>query len=183
MNNARDLKSRELGFNQLFVQYQQRFIRFACSYVQDEQLAEDFTADAFMSFWENRSRLAPDTNPPAYILAAIKNRCINHLHHQQVRLRVEKKLTDHSQWVLDTRIATLEACEPNHLFTSEIQEIVEKTLDRLPKKTKEIYTMSRNAHLSHKEIALNMGISVKGVEFHISKTINKLRGALKDYLL
>ncbi len=179
MSSVQHLKE----FNQLFADFQERFIRFAHSYIQDERLAEDFTADAFMSFWENRSRLLPDTNQPAYILTTIKNKCINHLQHKQVRLKVEKKLTDHSKWVLDTRIATLEECEPNHVFTSEIQEIVDETLDRLSPKTKEIYTMSRIAHLSHKEIALNMGISVKGVEFHISKTINKLRGALKDYLL
>ena len=35
---------------------------------------------------------------------------------------------------------------------------------------------------SYKSIAENFGISVKGVEFHISKCLNILRKKLKDYL-
>ena len=36
--------------------------------------------------------------------------------------------------------------------------------------------------MSHKQIAARMGISEKGVEYHVTKVNRLLRSALKDYL-
>ena len=44
MENTTDLKA----FNQLFTDYQGRFIRFANTYVRDVAVAEDFTIEALM---------------------------------------------------------------------------------------------------------------------------------------
>eukprot|EP00825_Cyclidium_porcatum_P001080 TRINITY_DN10482_c0_g1_i1.p2 TRINITY_DN10482_c0_g1~~TRINITY_DN10482_c0_g1_i1.p2 ORF type:complete len:119 (+),score=20.60 TRINITY_DN10482_c0_g1_i1:35-391(+) len=76
----------------------------------------------------------------------------------------------------------LQECEPYELFTAEMNEIVDKTLESLPKQTKEIFIMSRYQNLSHKEIADKLNITTKGVEFHISKAIKALRISLKDYM-
>lgn len=77
---------------------------------------------------------------------------------------------------------TLEDFEPYEVFTKEIQEIVDRTLDALPEQTRKIFVMSRNENKSHKEIAELLDITTKGVEFHISKATRTLRLALKDYL-
>lgn len=81
MEYSADLKA----FNQLFADYQGRFIRFANIYVRDIAVAEDFTIEALMQYWENRNTLKADSNVPAYILTIIKNKCINYLQHIQVR--------------------------------------------------------------------------------------------------
>jgi RNA polymerase sigma-70 factor (ECF subfamily) len=168
-------------FNQLFEQYFQRFVSFAHSYVKEKSVAEDFTIEAFTSFWENRENLSEDTNPPAYILTIIKNKSLSHLRHEQTISDVNEKLTDHHNWKLNLQIATLEACDPEEIFSAEIQEIVACALAELPEKTRAIFDMSRNENLSHKEIAEKLGISTKGVEFHITKALKLLRIALKDY--
>ena len=49
MEYSTDLKA----FNQLFADYQGRFIRFANIYVRDIAVAEDFTIEALMQYWEN----------------------------------------------------------------------------------------------------------------------------------
>ena len=64
MEYSADLKA----FNQLFADYQGRFIRFANMYVRDMAVAEDFTIEALMQYWENRNTLKADSNVPAYIL-------------------------------------------------------------------------------------------------------------------
>lgn len=68
MEYSADLKA----FNQLFADYQGRFIRFANIYVRDIAVAEDFTIEALMLYWENRNTLKADSNVPAYILTIIK---------------------------------------------------------------------------------------------------------------
>src|SRR5690554_3796198 len=116
MDSFSDIK----GFNQLFNDYNERFIRFAVGYVKDRQAAEDFVSEAFTAFWENRHQLSPDTRPPAYILTIVKNKCLNHLQHMHVRQRVAEELRDHSDWLLQTKISTLEACDPDFLFSDTV---------------------------------------------------------------
>jgi RNA polymerase sigma-70 factor (ECF subfamily) len=87
-----------------------------------------------------------------------------------------------AQWELDFRINTLEACDPAEIFSAEIQKIVSDTLSEMSQRTLEIFVLSRYKNKSHKEIAEKLGITTKGVEFHISKALSLLRLKLKDYL-
>lgn len=169
------------AFNELFSSYRGRFVRFAYSYVRDQSVAEDFTMEALMNYWENRNTLSPDSNIPAYILTIIKNKCLNHLEHLRVRQDTAEKILNHAQWELHTRISGLKACEPEELFTREAIEIVNQTIARLPEQTRLIFMMSRYESKSHKEIAEITGMTTKGVEFHISKALKVLRKNLKDY--
>ena len=136
-------------FNELFSNYQRQFIRFAESYVHDTAVAEDIVIDAFMYYWENRNHLYESTNIPAYILTSIKNKCLNHLEHLIVKKAASEKIITHTEWELQTRISTLEAFDPQEIFTQEIQDIVDKTLSSLPLQTQRIFTMSRDEQLSH----------------------------------
>ncbi|MDR1602529.1 MAG: RNA polymerase sigma-70 factor [Tannerella sp.] len=169
-------------FNRLYTDYQKRFIRFAFTYVRDLAAAEDITADAFVHFWENSDSLTPDTSAPAYILGVIRNKSLAYLQHEQVREVVEEKLRDHAEWELRTRVEMLEACNPEELFATEIQTIVDRTLASLPEQTRRIFVMSRYQNLSYREIAEQSDMTVKGVEFHVSKALKALRISLKDYM-
>ena len=170
-------------FSQLFVDYQSRFVRFANSYLHDLAMAEDIVSDAIIYYWENRNRLSDDTNVPAYILTAIKNKCLNQLQHIRMRDNVFTKIQTNAQWDLNTRIATLSALEPTELFAKEIQDMVNKALLKLPEKTQQIFRKSRFDYLSNKEIAENMEVSVKTVEAHITNAIKLLRVELGDYFV
>lgn len=171
-----------LEFNRLFNMYQSRMVRFAYGYVKDAAIAEDFVMEAFSTFWQKRNELAENTKPQAYVLTVVKNKCLNHLQHLQIRQRVEQNINQSLQWNLNTRISTLEACDPIQLFSKEVQKILDETLDRLSERTREIFVLSRSKGYSYKEIAEELNISVKSVEFHISKALEQLRVALKDFV-
>ena len=172
-----DLKA----FNRLFGEYQQRFIRFAGTYVSDAATAEDIVMESFMAAWEKRDMLSASAFPP-YALTIVKNKCLNHLRSQGVRLRAAEDIHSHGARMLRTRISTLEACNPEELFSEEARRLVNETLDRLPEKTRAIFIRSRFDGKSYKEIAAEMDVTVKGVEFEVSKAMKILRVALKDYL-
>ena len=154
------------SFNQLYKEFQRRFVRFANTYVRDLTTAEDITIEAMMYYWENRQSLSEDSNIPAYILTIIKNKCLNYLRHQQIHEEYSDKIKDYYEWELNTRIATLQACEPYELFISEIQELVQQTLTDMPEKTRTIFMLSRYENKSYKEIAVLMNITPKGVDFY-----------------
>ena len=52
----------------------------------------------------------------------------------------------------------------------------------MPEQSRRIFYLSRVERMPHREIAEKMNISVKGVEYHITKVIKELRIQLKDYL-
>ena len=91
-------------------------------------------------------------------------------------------MSDLFKWDLETKISTLDACSPTEIFSKEIGDLVDKALMSMPEKTLRIFKMSRYEHMSNQQIAEVIGISVKGVEFHISKALTILRSELKDYL-
>lgn len=173
-----DLKA----FNDLFGIYQQRFIRFAVSYIADASAAEDIVMESFIAAWENRTMLTV-LSFPAYTLTAVKNKCLNHLRAQGVRLRAAEDIHSHGTRMLQTRISTLQACDPEELFSEETRRLVQQTVDALPARTREIFVRSRFQGQSYKQIALEMDITTKSVEFEVSKAMKLLRLNLKDYLL
>ncbi|MDR1743782.1 MAG: RNA polymerase sigma-70 factor [Dysgonamonadaceae bacterium] len=170
-------------FEEVFRKYRMRCILFAKSYVKDDVVAEDITMDAFTAFLEKCRESSEINNPYPYILTIIKSLSLNHLKHQRTIMQVQEQMNMHELRELNFRISTLKACEPEELFSSEIREIIGKTLETIPEQSRRIFMFSRIENKSHKEIAQIMNISTKAVEFHITKVLKKLRISLKDYIL
>jgi RNA polymerase sigma-70 factor (ECF subfamily) len=59
---------------------------------------------------------------------------------------------------------------------------LEKALDSLPETYRQAFVMHRFNNKSYKDIASEMGISQKTVEYRISQAIRQLRVELKDFL-
>lgn len=169
------------SFNQLYNDYKSRFVHFANTYVGDSMIAEDIAIESLMYYWENRRNLAPGSNIQAYILTTIKHKCLNYLQRLRTQEEIVEYLKNCDTWELNLRIATLEACNPEKLFSDELQTLVDKALDTLPEQTRDIFVRSRYNNQSHKDIAEALGVSTKTVEFHITKALKVLRIALKDY--
>ncbi|MDR2763541.1 MAG: RNA polymerase sigma-70 factor [Tannerella sp.] len=169
-------------FSRLYRDYRSRFIRFAQTYVEDSGTAEDIVTDSMIYYWENRHLLQHEDNLPAYVLAVIKNKCINHLQRERVREDAESYLHQRADWELNLRIATLEACNPEKLFCDEVQQIIDKTVTALSAQSREIFIRSKYRNQTNREIADTLKLSVKSVEYHMTKTLKLLRAALKDYL-
>lgn len=170
------------AFGIVYKDYFRRLYAFANSYLHDDFVACNIVQDAFLAFWENRHKLNPDTNLPSYLLTIIKNNSLNHLNHLKTRLKAEENIQQHYLRQLEIKCLTLSACNPDELFKTDVEEIISRTMASMPDKTREAIHLSRNFGLSNREIAEKMGISIKGVEFHITKALKIFRENLIDYL-
>ena len=155
METASEIKA----FNKLFAEYHGLFVRFANTYLQDEAAAEDIAVEGIMYYWENRHSLSSDSNIPAYILEAIKHKCLNFLRHLRVREDVEQRIQEHQQRVNSLRIATLEACDPQEIFSSEAGRLVDEALAMMSDKTRRIFIMSRYENKTYPEIAAHFSLT------------------------
>lgn len=170
-----------MSFDEVFLKFKERFIRFSRAYVSDRQVAEDIVTDAFIAYWENRARLSDNTNIPAYILTVIRNKCLTYLRDAKLHEDILADLVKVEEWKLQMQIASLEACNPFEIFTMETYECVRKAFCELLEKTRKVFWLSRYESKTHKEIASELEISIKTVEFHITKATKMLKDKLKDY--
>ena len=169
MSGLRSLHTMNL-FSRFFQENQEKFLAFAYSYLRDKAEAEDVVMESMIALWENRDRWEENSN-------------LHVLEHKQVRLRAEETISSHNLRELDLRISTLKACEPDQIFNTEIQHIVNKTLQEMPEQSRKIFMLSRYQNLANKQIADSLDISLKTVEAHITKVLRILRLRLKDYLV
>lgn len=172
----------EAEFGELYKRYKARFERFATGYVQDRLIAEDIVTDAFIYYWENRPRLDAECNAAAYVLTTVRHKCLNHLRALQVRMRVHNEVGELQSRVLSENIRSLELCDPQHLFAGEIKKLVGDCLAEMPELTRQVFTARRTHGKSYREIAAECGITERRVETELAKALEKLRGALRDYL-
>ena len=169
-------------FNYIFMNHRERYIRFAYSYTYNHETAEDLVAESLMYYWENRDRLEDVKDIPLYILIIIKNKCLDHLQRERTWKKIAENLLSNKEWELQMRISSLEACEPEALFSAEVQELIKKTLDKLPEKSSRIFMMSRYDFQIFETIVREWSLCLYCVWFHISNALTALRKDLKDYL-
>lgn len=169
------------SFNEIYTSYYKKSFFFAKSYVHDDLAAEDIASESLIKLWEKLKTEQIDYIEPL-LLTILKNKALDYLKHEEVKRTAFESMVDWHQQELSIRISTLESCDPNEIFSDEVESIIRETLKLIPEQTRRIFLLSRFENKSNKEIAELMGISVKGVEYHISKALKALRITLKDYL-
>lgn len=172
----------EKTFDYLYKEYYHKSVLFVKSYVHETAVAMDITSDSLIKLWDVMKE-DKVTRPEILLISILKNKALDHLKHEAVRVKAFHTIKTLHKNDLDIRISTLEACEPESLFSSDIQSILNKTLENLPEQTRDIFMLSRFGDKSNKEIAELYNMSVKAVEYHITKTIKVLRIVLQDYLI
>ncbi|MBC8603565.1 RNA polymerase sigma-70 factor [Parabacteroides acidifaciens] len=169
------------SFNALYTRYYRKAFLFTKSFVHDESVAEDIVSESLIKLWENLKEENTD-HADALLLTILKNKSLDHLKHEAIKAEAIHSMSNLNQRELEIRISTLQACDPEEIFSEEVKKIIADTLATLPEQTRRIFVMSRFQNKSNKEIAEELGITVKGVEYHITKALKPLRISLKDYL-
>ena len=146
------------------------YYEWLCNYVyklsHDSTLSEDLVQNVMLRLWEKRSSLKISSSLKNYLFRSCHNEFLMHLRTQ----KKEHDILDEIKWqtlfdIHDEKEDQREA-DWNKL---------EKMLDQLPQKCKEVFKLSRIEQKKHKEIAEILGISTKTVESHISKALRFLK--------
>ena len=169
------------SFNTIYNAYYRKSFLFVKSYVHDELVAEDIVSESLIKLWQ-RMKSSPVEHISSYLFTILKNSSLDHLRHEAIERNAFKSLNEYLTREHEIRISVLQACDPNEIFSSEIQQLILSTLSSLPEKSRKIFMLSRYENKTNKEIAEVFNISVKGIDYHIALTIKALRISLKDYL-
>lgn len=170
----------QINFNSIYTTYYRKAFLFTQSYVHNDLVAEDIVSEAIIHLWElSKEREIPSVE--AILITYIRSKALNYLKHIQAQENVFQTLHEKGQRELEIRISTLEACDPKEILSGELREKVNSLLASMPEKTRIAFIRDRLDGKSHKEIAEELRISVKGVEYHLARAVKILRDNLKEY--
>ena len=160
------------AFQEIYFRHWRKLLLVAREKVPSGENAEDLIQDLFVRLWEQRHELAI-SNLSAYLFTSLRNTIIN-----KYRSRlIHEKFATHYQTVVSWAQNTEEEIALNDLMTS-----LEREMEELPYKTREIFRLSRIEHKSVREISQELQIPERTIEHHLTQAVRKLRHLLKDYL-
>lgn len=162
------------AFDAVFRQWYEPLCRYACRLTDgDMDEAEDLVQQAFVKLWEYRSRLNVSWSLKAYLYKSVHNACLNRLRARNVR---SKYLDFNAQQINDMHTLPDDT-------SPELLERFQRAMDALPPQCRHIFELSRFETLKYREIADQLGISVKTVETQMGKALREMRTQLADYLV
>lgn len=170
------LKKNEVeAFDQLFHKYSEKLYSFAYSLLKNHEDSKEIIQEAFIRIWEKRHDIDCSKSFKAYLFKISYNLIID-----QLRARI--KDTKYREFLV--HYFESEKIELNSNIDYEtISNQVRNAVSELPEKRRRIYVLSREAGLSHKEIANKMGISVRTVENQINLSLRHIRERLGSGIL
>lgn len=159
------------AYKQLFVKYYSPLCEFASHYISDDD-SEELVQDLMLYIWENRENVIIEYSIKSYLFKATKFRCLNMIKKKQYHERVHTLLYEKIKDQFD---------DPDYYLVNELSESIEKAINELPATYKETFIKSRFGDRTNVQLAMELGVSVKTIEYRIKQSLKILRVKLKDY--
>ena len=164
----------KIVFDFIFHYYYSGLCAFAERITGNQETAEDIVQDLFVTLWVKNTQLVISSSLKNYLFTSVKNRSLDFLKHEKTKAKRLNNLAQTNQY--PENFSSLWFAE------SELKDIIEGCLEKLPQRCREIFIMSRFEDLKNQEIADKLGISKRTVELQISNALKSLRYSLKPYL-
>ncbi|MDO8928587.1 MAG: RNA polymerase sigma-70 factor [Bacteroidota bacterium] len=162
----------------LFSIYFPRMNDFARNVVKDDGISQDIVQEVFVKVWEKKAEIE-SLNIEAFLFRLVRNRCIDYIKHLKVVNNRLKEIHIASKYEELYRIDFV-GNEPYVLIEAELKRKIEKTIQDLPDRCREVFILSRMNGLKNKEIAEKLDINIKNVERHLSRALQSFRANFSE---
>ncbi|MGV8139654.1 MAG: RNA polymerase sigma-70 factor [Mangrovibacterium sp.] len=171
----------EKMFEFIFKAYFLRLMAFAGKFIANRSDAEDIIQEIFLKVWTRRKEIEEDTFQ-SYLFTLVRNACLNHIKHQHIvdnhRVESEDSAKEEVLYYVDF------FSDPYHQTVfNEMQNEIETVIQHLPEQTRKIFQLSRIEGMKNTEIAKMLDISIRTVEKHNTRALQKLKTHLSVHYL
>lgn len=162
------------------------YYTFLCAisgeYLKDNFLAETIVGDLIFHLWEKRDTLEITISLRSYLIRAVRNRSINHLNLERERKELAFSSINETQ---QNKLHYSESLEYplTTLLENELEKEIMQAINNLPPDCRRVFEMSRWEGKRYEQIALELGISINTVKYHIKNALARLSTELSKYLL
>lgn len=161
-------------FEQVFRRYYSSLCLYAAGITGRTDIAEEIIQDLFYVLWRDKESLQIFTSLNGYLYGAVRNRSLQYCEHRGVRDRHKDKTFSESVEISD-------ATPEEQLEYKELEELINKTLGKMPERRLRIFKMQRFEGKKYAEIATILSISIKTVEAEMTKALQSLRKEIENY--
>ncbi len=160
-----------VAFDQIFSKYGNKILYLAKGYLGSKEEAEGLVQEVFIKVWENRKNIKEHLSFRSYLFTITYN-AIRKFFRAKYRKQefLKEFLRDFSGSIGYSSL---------QIEYFELLEQVDLVVEKLPRRQKQVYKLSREDGLSHKEIAKILSIDTKTVENHIHEAIKRIKRHLK----
>jgi RNA polymerase sigma-70 factor (family 1) len=163
----------EKAFTLIYHAHWKALFSVAYTTTKSREVAQELVQEVFVSLWVNRNNTTIQTNLKAYLCGAVRNKVFDYYDKQKVRERYKNTVVQETSLVINSTEETI--------AFEEISSLVDQQIKTLPETTRKIFILSRIKGFSIPEIATELSLSVKTVEYHLTKALKHLRLHLTEY--
>jgi RNA polymerase sigma-70 factor (ECF subfamily) len=162
------------AFRFFFEEYYTDLCNLINFYIHNSAVAEEIAQDIYVQFWEKKENIEIAVSVKSYLLKASKNKSLNYLRNEKNKLNIHEKLAEIAENSYDE-------LPEEGLDVNWLHNLIQRGIDSLSPKCREVFILAKEQNLSYKEIADQLGISVKTVENQMGKALKKLREYLRPF--
>lgn len=165
----------QLAFAEIYERYWGLMFHHVLKMTGDKDETKDLVQELFTNLWLNVEQIEPETNIAAYLYVSARNKVINLIRHDKVKNNYLSSLSNFANYYQSSILEQLSA--------KDLSMAIEREIQNLPCKMREIFELSRKKYRTHKEIAEELQISDKTVKKQINNAIKILRLRLNIFIL
>jgi len=161
------------AFEEIYERFNGLLYIYACKLVTDKEDARDIVQEIFVYLWSNPN-IKIKSQLSAYLYTAVRYKVFDWLDKNKSKsnyLLSLENFADQGNCITD-----------DYIREKEFASIIEKEVSLLPPKMRQIFEMSRQQHLSQKEIAEILHLSDKTVKKQMSNALKVLRLKLTSFI-
>jgi len=161
----------ESAYAYLIETYHHKLCVYANSLVKNVYSAEDIVQNVFIKIWEQRTRLKTDHALKSFLYKLVYNEFIDLYRKNQSLFSLEKSYYEALNVIVN---------EDDSESFQRVLNVVNKEIQNLPPKCKQVFILSKKEGLTNIEIAEHLDVSIKTVEAQITKAFSILRSSLDE---
>lgn len=175
--NTKLQKGEPEAFESIFKLIYPRLISYCKLFIKSNAQAEDLVQECFVQLWQKRNSIVPSQSIESFLFVMLKHRCLNFLR-------------DDPTMILKDDITSLKTRDLQQLFEidftgtenktveEELLDALMEEIEKLPEKRKLVFIKSKFEGMKNKEIAAQLGISIKTVEKHLHQAKEQIQKEL-----
>lgn len=154
--------------------YWSKVYNFSRLYLSSITEVEEIVQEVFVKVWETRDLLREDDNLKGFLFIITRNLIFNQF----------RKSFNENAYKLTVLGSVVDSYDiEDELSAADLKQFIQQLVKELPPRQQEVFQLSRDDHLSYKEIAIRLNISEKTVERHINEALKFLRKNIMLYLI
>lgn len=163
-----------IAFTEIYGRYHGKLYIHLSNKLSSREDCRDILHDLFIGLWQNHATLDIRGDLSAYLYTAARYKVFDRISKNQIEkkyLNSVQLFVEKGEYVTDHRIRE-----------KLLIELIDREIAALPEKMREVFRLSRNENLSHRQIAAQLGISEQTVKKQVQNALKVLKIKLGTYV-